>query len=30
MIVEGKVRDWFDSLAAQAITYLDELETEDA
>ena len=30
LIVEGKVRDWFDSLAAQAIAYLDELETEDA
>lgn len=29
LIVEGKVRDWFDSLAAQAIAFLDELETED-
>lgn len=30
LIVEGKVREWFDSLAAQAIAYLDELEMEDA
>ncbi|MCG9107191.1 hypothetical protein LH433_10590 [Laribacter hongkongensis] len=26
LIVEGKVRDWFDSLAKQAISYLDDLE----
>ena len=30
LIVEGKVRDWFDSIAAQAIAYLDELEMEDS
>lgn len=30
LIVEGKVRGWFDSLAAQAIAYIDELELEDA
>lgn len=29
LIVEGNVRDWFDSLAAQAVAYLDEIETED-
>jgi len=30
LIIEGEVRDWFDGLAAQAITYLDKLETEEA
>ncbi len=29
LIVEGEVRDWFDSLAAEAIAYLDQLKTED-
>lgn len=30
LIVSGKLRDWFDSLAAQAIVYLDELLAEGA
>lgn len=30
LIVDGKVRDWFDALAAQAIAYLDELEAQEA
>jgi hypothetical protein len=28
LVVDGKVRDWFDALAARAATYLDELEAE--
>lgn len=30
LIIENKVRDWFDGLAAQSIAYLDDLETEGA
>lgn len=30
LIIDGNVRDWFETLAAQAITYLDELEAEAA
>lgn len=30
LIVDGKVRDWFDALAAHAIAYLDELQAQEA
>jgi len=30
LIIEGKVRDWFDALAIQAIAYLGELEEQEA
>jgi hypothetical protein len=30
LIVSGNLRDWFDSLASQAIAYLDELRAEGA
>ncbi|MCC8978562.1 hypothetical protein H8A92_06875 [Bradyrhizobium sp. 10BB] len=30
LIIEGKVRAWFDTLALRAIAYLDELETEES
>lgn len=29
LIVSGKLREWFDALALQAITYLDELQSEE-
>jgi hypothetical protein len=29
LIVSGKLREWFDALALQAIAYLDELEAEE-
>jgi hypothetical protein len=29
LIVNGKLREWFDALALQAITYLDELQSEE-
>jgi hypothetical protein len=28
LIVSGKLREWFDALALQAIAYLDELEAD--
>ncbi len=30
LIIDGKVRDWFDVLAAHAIAYLDELQAQEA
>lgn len=30
LIVEGKLREWFDSLAAQIIAYIEQLEVEQA
>jgi len=30
LIIDGQLRDWFDSLAAQIITYIEQLDVEQA